>query len=88
MDIDYLLKELLKWFYTSNYFLIINNCHHFKSRCFIRCTNILNSEGKVESFSKAQIDSIVKNVVEQMACEGLRTICVAYRDFPEAQSNF
>ena len=51
-----------------------------------RCTNILNSEGNVESFSKAQIDSLVKNVVEQMACEGLRTICVAYRDFSEAQS--
>ena len=25
---------------------------------------------------------MVKKVIEPMACDGLRTICVAYRDFP------
>lgn len=27
-------------------------------------------------------DEMVKKVIEPMACEGLRTICVGYRDFP------
>jgi len=29
-------------------------------------------------------DEMVHKVIEPMACEGLRTICVAYRDFPAA----
>lgn len=27
-------------------------------------------------------DEMMKKVIEPMACDGLRTICVAYRDFP------
>lgn len=27
---------------------------------------------------------MVKKVIEPMACDGLRTICVAYRDFPSS----
>lgn len=27
-------------------------------------------------------DEMVKKVIEPMACDGLRTICIAYRDFP------
>lgn len=27
-------------------------------------------------------DEMVRKVIEPMACDGLRTICVAYRDFP------
>ena len=42
---------------------------------------MMNSDGSLETLSKSQTDDIVRNVVEQMACEGLRTICVAYRDF-------
>uniref|UniRef100_G1SMV4 Calcium-transporting ATPase n=1 Tax=Oryctolagus cuniculus TaxID=9986 RepID=G1SMV4_RABIT len=29
-------------------------------------------------------DEMVKKVIEPMACDGLRTICVAYRDFPSS----
>lgn len=28
---------------------------------------------------------MVKKIIEPMACDGLRTICIAYRDFPAAQ---
>lgn len=53
-----------------------------------RCSHYLNAQGNIEPFQSNQIDDIIKNVVEQMACEGLRTICVAYKDFePKNKSN-
>ncbi len=45
---------------------------------------MLNSQGKPEPLDKEKINSIIKNVVEVMACDGLRTISVAYRDFPSS----
>ncbi len=36
----------------------------------------------IEALHKEKIDEIVKNAIEVMARDGLRTICVAYRDFP------
>lgn len=30
-------------------------------------------------------DDMVKKVIEPMASEGLRTICLAYRDFPSSE---
>lgn len=47
-----------------------------------RCTNILNSNGELRSFRPRDRDEMVKKVIEPMACDGLRTICIAYRDFP------
>ncbi|XP_053154080.1 plasma membrane calcium-transporting ATPase 3 isoform X2 [Hemicordylus capensis] len=47
-----------------------------------KCTNILNSNGELRSFRPRDRDEMVKKVIEPMACDGLRTICIAYRDFP------
>jgi Ca2+ transporting ATPase len=45
------------------------------------CSFILGEGGKVESFTTAQQDRLVQNVIEPMAKDGLRTISIAYRDF-------
>lgn len=50
-----------------------------------RCTNILNSNGELRSFRPRDRDDMVKKIIEPMACDGLRTICIAYRDFSAAQ---
>ncbi|KTG42039.1 hypothetical protein cypCar_00007626, partial [Cyprinus carpio] len=47
-----------------------------------KCTRILNEAGEERVFRPRDRDEMVKKVIEPMACEGLRTICVAYRDFP------
>ena len=50
-----------------------------------RCTNILNSNGELRSFRPRDRDDMVKKIIEPMACDGLRTFCIAYRDFTAAQ---
>ncbi|XP_028567286.2 plasma membrane calcium-transporting ATPase 3 isoform X6 [Podarcis muralis] len=47
-----------------------------------KCTNILNNNGELRTFRPRDRDEMVKKVIEPMACDGLRTICIAYRDFP------
>lgn len=47
-----------------------------------KCCRILNDAGEPESLTKSEYDDIIKNVIEPMASEGLRTICLAYKDFP------
>ncbi|XP_018425627.1 PREDICTED: plasma membrane calcium-transporting ATPase 3 isoform X1 [Nanorana parkeri] len=46
-----------------------------------KCTNMLNAAGDLRTFRPRDRDEMVKKVIEPMACDGLRTICVAYRDF-------
>ncbi|XP_028431340.1 plasma membrane calcium-transporting ATPase 2 isoform X1 [Perca flavescens] len=46
-----------------------------------KCNHILNEVGEARVFRPRDKDEMVKKVIEPMACEGLRTICVAYRDF-------
>ncbi|XP_073496035.1 plasma membrane calcium-transporting ATPase 3 isoform X2 [Phyllobates terribilis] len=46
-----------------------------------KCSNILNGAGDLRTFRPRDRDEMVKKVIEPMACDGLRTICVAYRDF-------
>uniref|UniRef100_A0A8C6Z9W5 Calcium-transporting ATPase n=1 Tax=Nothoprocta perdicaria TaxID=30464 RepID=A0A8C6Z9W5_NOTPE len=62
-------------------------------------TVLKNSDGSFRIFSKGQLlsycepkafrprdrDDIVKTVIEPMASEGLRTICLAFRDFPAGE---
>ncbi|KAM5221701.1 plasma membrane calcium-transporting ATPase 3 isoform 9-T9 [Ctenodactylus gundi] len=50
-----------------------------------KCTNILNSNGELRSFRPRDRDDMVKKIIEPMACDGLRTICIAYRDFTAGQ---
>uniref|UniRef100_A0A668VX71 Calcium-transporting ATPase n=1 Tax=Oreochromis aureus TaxID=47969 RepID=A0A668VX71_OREAU len=46
-----------------------------------KCSHILNEVGELRVFRPRDKDEMVKKVIEPMACDGLRTICVAYRDF-------
>uniref|UniRef100_A0A8C3HRG5 Calcium-transporting ATPase n=2 Tax=Chrysemys picta bellii TaxID=8478 RepID=A0A8C3HRG5_CHRPI len=46
-----------------------------------KCSSILSSSGELRSFHPRDRDEMVKRVIEPMACEGLRTICLAFRDF-------
>ncbi|XP_035857036.1 plasma membrane calcium-transporting ATPase 1-like isoform X1 [Sander lucioperca] len=47
-----------------------------------KCCKILIEHGKTKAFKRQDQENLVKKVVEPMASEGLRTICLAYRDFP------
>jgi Ca2+ transporting ATPase len=48
-----------------------------------KCTHIIGAGGEVTSLSSQERRDIVKTVVEPMADNGLRTICLAYKDFPK-----
>uniref|UniRef100_A0A3P9QDX4 Calcium-transporting ATPase n=1 Tax=Poecilia reticulata TaxID=8081 RepID=A0A3P9QDX4_POERE len=47
-----------------------------------KCSRILDVKGQPRVFKTKDRDEMVTKVIEPMACDGLRTICVAYRDFP------
>uniref|UniRef100_A0A672NE32 Calcium-transporting ATPase n=1 Tax=Sinocyclocheilus grahami TaxID=75366 RepID=A0A672NE32_SINGR len=47
-----------------------------------KCSSILGANGETRNFKPRDRDEMVKKVIEPMACEGLRTICIAYRDLP------
>ena len=47
----------------------------------IRCAFIYGNDGKLEKFTRDMQERLVRDVIEPMACDGLRTIAVAYRDF-------
>ncbi|XP_057218981.1 plasma membrane calcium-transporting ATPase 3b isoform X4 [Triplophysa rosa] len=47
-----------------------------------KCSSIIGTNGDVRSFMPRDRDEMVKKVIEPMACEGLRTICIGYRDLP------
>uniref|UniRef100_A0A8D0A5S5 Calcium-transporting ATPase n=1 Tax=Sander lucioperca TaxID=283035 RepID=A0A8D0A5S5_SANLU len=47
-----------------------------------KCSYILDAQGQPRIFKPKDRDEMVRKVIEPMACDGLRTICVAYRDFP------
>ncbi|XP_058639815.1 plasma membrane calcium-transporting ATPase 3a isoform X4 [Onychostoma macrolepis] len=47
-----------------------------------KCSFILGRDGEVRAFKARDKDEMVKKVIEPMACDGLRTICIAYRELP------
>ncbi|KAG7471867.1 hypothetical protein MATL_G00102560 [Megalops atlanticus] len=47
-----------------------------------KCTSILAAGGEPRNFRPRDREEMVKKVIEPMACDGLRTICIAYRDLP------
>ncbi|XP_019588204.1 plasma membrane calcium-transporting ATPase 2 isoform X5 [Rhinolophus sinicus] len=49
-----------------------------------KCCKILTGAGEPRVFRPRDRDEMVKKVIEPMACDGLRTICVGYRDFPSS----
>ncbi|XP_075065489.1 plasma membrane calcium-transporting ATPase 1 isoform X4 [Mixophyes fleayi] len=50
-----------------------------------KCFKILSTNGEDKIFRPRDRDDIAKRVIEPMASEGLRTICLAYRDFPAGE---
>lgn len=54
---------------------------------FFRCTHILDCKGEVIPFTTEDQDKVVKTVIEPMASDGLRTICIAYKDFVKGRDS-
>ncbi|KAM9705580.1 plasma membrane calcium-transporting ATPase 1 isoform 1-T2 [Menidia menidia] len=50
-----------------------------------KCYKIMTASGEQKVFRPRDRDDMVKRVIEPMASEGLRTICLAYRDFPASE---
>ncbi|XP_010597526.1 plasma membrane calcium-transporting ATPase 1 isoform X1 [Loxodonta africana] len=50
-----------------------------------KCFKILSANGEAKVFRPRDRDDIVKTVIEPMASEGLRTMCLAFRDFPAGE---
>ncbi|XP_070143688.1 plasma membrane calcium-transporting ATPase 2 isoform X2 [Drosophila kikkawai] len=46
-----------------------------------KCSFIYGHEGTLEKFTRDMQERLIREVIEPMACDGLRTISVAYRDF-------
>jgi Ca2+ transporting ATPase len=46
-----------------------------------RCTGAMDMNGEVGQLNISDQDMIIKEVIEKMAAESLRTICVAYKDY-------
>ncbi|XP_038204603.1 plasma membrane calcium-transporting ATPase 4 isoform X2 [Arvicola amphibius] len=53
-----------------------------------KCNRILDKNGETVPFRNKDRDDMVHNVIEPMASEGLRTICIAYRDFDDAEPSW
>uniref|UniRef100_F6WCS9 Calcium-transporting ATPase n=1 Tax=Ornithorhynchus anatinus TaxID=9258 RepID=F6WCS9_ORNAN len=47
-----------------------------------KCTRILSANGVDKVLTKQEREHILKSILEPMACEGLRTMCLAFREFP------
>jgi len=48
---------------------------------FSRCTWIHGKDGEVKRFLPHDQQQVVRGIIEPMASEGLRTICLAYKDY-------
>ncbi|XP_063219775.1 plasma membrane calcium-transporting ATPase 2 isoform X2 [Bacillus rossius redtenbacheri] len=46
-----------------------------------KCAFIYSRDGHLEKFTREMQNHLVRQVIEPMACDGLRTISIAYRDF-------
>ena len=54
---------------------------------YLRCEWILGQNGDVKRFDIADRELLVRNVIEPMASDGLRTICLAYKNFLTGRRN-
>lgn len=57
----------------------------FLTVCLTRCNRILDKKGEAVPFKNKDRDEMVRTVIEPMASDGLRTICIAYRDFSDVE---
>jgi len=47
----------------------------------VRCNWILGEDGEAHEFTPRDQEMMVRTVIEPMASDGLRTICLAYKDY-------
>ncbi|XP_070503419.1 plasma membrane calcium-transporting ATPase 2 isoform X3 [Chironomus tepperi] len=52
-----------------------------------KCAFIYGHEGRLEKFTRDMQERLLHQVIEPMACDGLRTISIAYRDFVRGKAN-
>ncbi|XP_062238676.1 plasma membrane calcium-transporting ATPase 1 isoform X3 [Platichthys flesus] len=50
-----------------------------------KCYKVQLANGEAKIFRPRDRDDMIKKVIEPMASEGLRTICLAFRDFPVSE---
>ncbi|XP_060937495.1 plasma membrane calcium-transporting ATPase 1 isoform X1 [Limanda limanda] len=50
-----------------------------------KCYKVQLANGEAKIFRPRDRDDMIKKVIEPMASEGLRTICLAFRDFPASE---
>lgn len=53
-----------------------------------KCSYILDAAGQARVFKPKDRDEMVQKVIEPMACDGLRTICIATREFKGEEPNW
>lgn len=46
-----------------------------------KCMFIYGKDGTLLRFPRDEQDKLIRNVIEPMASDGLRTICIAYKDY-------
>jgi Ca2+ transporting ATPase len=46
-----------------------------------KCAFFYGHDGRLEKFTRDMQERLLKQVIEPMACDGLRTICIAFREF-------
>jgi len=69
---EIIMKKFESLLNNTNFLIVHNNC---------RCAFIYGHEGTLEKFTRDMQERLIREVIEPMACDGLRTISVAYRDF-------
>lgn len=52
----------------------------------VRCSWMMGKDGEPHPFGTRDQENLVKAVIEPMASEGLRTICVAYKNYVTGES--
>ncbi|XP_035791812.1 plasma membrane calcium-transporting ATPase 2-like isoform X3 [Anopheles albimanus] len=52
-----------------------------------KCSFIYGQDGVLEKFTRDMQERLLHQVIEPMACDGLRTICIAFRDFVPGKAN-
>ncbi|XP_074644594.1 plasma membrane calcium-transporting ATPase 2-like isoform X2 [Tubulanus polymorphus] len=50
-----------------------------------KCSFILGPDGRPRPFTHHHLEDMIQNVIEPMASDGLRTICLAYKDFVKVE---
>lgn len=74
------MSTVLNWKFNgvSGYRLFIKGASEI---ILHKCKWQLGSKGKLVSFSDEDKENLIKSVIEPMASDGLRTICLAYKDY-------